>query len=193
MGDHNDVKIETLTKVFCVRGRFLAQESIRGEGKGREGRVFSSKARDPFIYFFFLLQKRIGDGKDVAKQKQLGCTIRSVSKSSRIARTDRSRREFVLIYCDWQLTESGSVTLTDSRARNRVGGERLRDGEHSIRIKKSERKREREKEACRICIATLLPEVAERVIENESRVYMVPRRASFVRVSLPRKFHCSAQ
>lgn len=83
------------------------------------------------------------------------------------------------------------MTLTDSPARDRVGGEGGRGYEYSIRIKNSER--EREREACRICIATLLPEVAERVIGNESRVYMVPRRASFVRVSLPRKFHCSAQ
>lgn len=146
------------------------------------------------------MQRKKAMAKTLPNKSNTAARSEAESKSSRIARTDRSKREnsrSFLIYCDRQLTESASVTLTDSRARNRVGGERLRDGEYSIRIKNSkwERQRERERkgEACRICIATLLPEVAERVIGNESRVYMVPRRASFVRVSLPRKFHCSAQ
>lgn len=155
IGDRNDVKIETLTKVFCVRGRFLAQQSIRGVGRREVGSIISRAKRESLLFTFFCppCKKEKAKAKTLPNKNNSATRIRGVSKSSRIARTDRSRREFersFLIYCGRQLTESASVTLTDSRTRNRVGGERFRDGEHSIRIKKSEREKERKRSVSNI-------------------------------------------
>lgn len=106
--------METPTKVSACQG-LLAQGSIRGEGG--EG-IFSDRARQrSFVFFFFFLEGEHNEG-------QLARTISNMFRDG-IARTrsiEMRIRPFP-IYCDRQLTESASVTLTDSRARDRVGGE----------------------------------------------------------------------
>lgn len=106
--------METPTKVSACQG-LLAQGSIRGEGG--EG-IFSDRARQrSFVFFFFFLKANTTRDNSPAH-------ISNMFRDG-IARTrsiEMRIRPFP-IYCDRQLTESASVTLTDSRARDRVGGE----------------------------------------------------------------------
>lgn len=151
------------------------------------GSIISRAKRESLLFTFFCppCKKEKAKAKTLPNKNNSVTRIRGVSKSSRIARTDRSRREFersFLIYCGRQLTESASVTLTDSRARNRVGGERLRDGEHSIRIKKSEREREKRVEYTSPRFCPRLPSVLSGM--NRAYIWFPDEHHSCVSLSL---------